>query len=86
MKVEIYIPDYETEVIKKVLELKAKRKLSNEVVSLMKGECSLTEEKVIELIRKYAGENKENKVIESLADEDILGSINSVLGNGGDLV
>lgn len=83
MKIEIYIPDYETEVIKKVFALKAKRKLSNEVVSLMKGECSLTEDKVIELIRKYAGESKGNKVIERLVDEDILGSINSVLGNRG---
>ena len=59
MKIEVYIPDYEIEVIQKVLELKEKRKLSGYIVDLLKKEEEgLTEQKIIELIRKYAPEQK----------------------------
>lgn len=55
MKIEVYIPDHEVNVIGKILELKEKRKLSSYVVELLKKEEEgLTEEKVIELIKKYA--------------------------------
>ncbi len=59
MKIEVYIPNYEIEVIQKVLELKEKRKLSGYIVDLLKKEEEgLTEQKIIELIRKYAPEQK----------------------------
>lgn len=75
MKIEVYIPDYEIVVIQKILELKEKRKLSSYVVDLLKKEeeC-LTEEKVIELIKKYA-ETKNTSTMGGLES-----SIQSVLG------
>ncbi len=47
MKIEVYIPNYEIEVIQKVLELKEKRKLSGYIVDLLKKEEEgLTEQKI----------------------------------------
>ena len=75
MKIEVYIPDHEIGVIGKVLELKDKRKLSSYVVELLKKEDEgLTEDKVIELIKKYA-ETKNTSTIGGLES-----SIQSVLG------
>ena len=75
MKIEVYIPDHEIGVIGKVLELKEKRKLSSYVVELLKKEEEeLTEEKVIELIKKYA-ETKNTSTKGGLES-----SIQSVLG------
>lgn len=75
MKIEVYIPDHEVLVIKKILELKAKRKLSSYIVELLKKEEEgLTEEKVIELIKKYA-ETKNTSTIGGMDS-----SIKSVLG------
>lgn len=54
MRIEVYIPDYELDVIVKVLELKETRKLSPYIVELIKNEGKeLTEERVIELIEVY---------------------------------
>lgn len=75
MKIEVYIPDHEIGVIGKVLELKDKRKLSSYVVELLKKEDEvLTEDKVIELIKKYA-EIKNTSTTGGLEQ-----SIQSVLG------
>lgn len=75
MKIEVYIPDHEINIIGKVLELKEKRKLSSYVVELLKKEEEgLTEEKVIELINQYAGTKKTSNIGEL---ED---SIQSVFG------
>lgn len=75
MKIEVYIPDSEEYVINKVLELKKKRKLSGYIVELLKKEeKGLTEEKVIELIKKYA-EIKNTSTTGGLEQ-----SIQSVLG------
>ena len=75
MKIEVYIPDHEIIVIHKILELKEKRKLSSYVVELLKKEEEeLTEEKVIELIKKYA-ETKNTSTKGGLES-----SIQSVLG------
>ena len=76
MKIEVYIPDHEIIVIHKILELKEKRKLSSYVVELLKKEEEvLTEEKVIELIKKYA-ETKNTSTNGGLES-----SIQSVLGS-----
>lgn len=77
MKVEIYIPDHEEEVKKKILDLKAKRRLSQEVVNLLKGSNGVTEERVIDLIKQYAGSTKCKQEDNDL---DILDSIKSVMG------
>lgn len=77
MKIEVYIPDYEEEVIAKVLDLKAKRKFSQEVVSLLKGSKCITEDRVIELIRQYRGVTQDKQTTNEL---DILDSIKSVMG------
>lgn len=54
MRIEVYIPDYELDVIVKVLELKETRKLSSYIVDLIKNEPTrLTEERIIEIIQKY---------------------------------
>lgn len=53
MRIEVYIPDYELDVIVKVLELKETRKLSPYIVELLKNEPKLTEERVIELIETH---------------------------------
>ena len=75
MKIEVYIPDSEEYVINKVLELKKKRKLSGYIVELLKKEeKGLTEEKVIELIRKYADLKTDS------TKTDLNESIQSVLG------
>ena len=75
MKIEVYIPDHEIGVIGKVLELKDRRKLSSYVVELLKKEDEgLTEDKVIELIKKYA-EIKNTSTTGGLEQ-----SIQSVLG------
>ena len=75
MKIEVYIPDSEEYVINKVLELKKKRKLSGYIVELLKKEEKwLTEEKVIELIRKYADLKTDS------TKTDLNESIQSVLG------
>lgn len=75
MKIEIYVPDYEISVIQKILELKEKRKLSRYVVDLLKKEDEgLTEDKVVELIKKYA-ETKNTSTMGGLES-----SIQSVLG------
>lgn len=75
MKIEVYIPDHEVSVIGKVLELKERRKLSSYIVELLKkGEEGITEEKVIELIKKYSG-NKNTASTGGLEE-----SIQSVLG------
>lgn len=75
MKIEVYIPDREEYVINKVLELKKKRKLSGYIVELLKKEeKGLTEEKVIELIRKYADLKTDS------TKTDLNESIQSVLG------
>lgn len=75
MKIEVYIPDSEEYVINKVLELKKKRKLSGYIVELLKKEeKGLTEEKVIELIRKYADLKTDP------TKTDLNESIQSVLG------
>lgn len=79
MKVEIYIPDYEEDVIRKIFELKSKRKLSQEVVDLLKGSKSITKEEVIELIRSYSPTSKDSDIGISI-ESDLLSSINSVLG------
>lgn len=74
MKIEVYIPDHEIQVVEKVLELKDKRKLSSHIVEILKREEEgLTEEKVIELIKKYA-EIKNTTSIGGLED-----SIQSIL-------
>lgn len=59
MRVEIYVPEYEVEICAKILELKNTRKLSGYIVELLKKEEQIiTEEKVIELIKKYSPEHK----------------------------
>ena len=76
MKIEVYIPDHEVNVIGKILELKEKRKLSSYVVELLKKEDEgLIEDKVIELIKKYA-ETKNTSTKGGLES-----SIQSVLGS-----
>lgn len=73
MRVEVYIPDREIEVVKKVLELKNSKKLSGHIVELLKNEeIGLTEEKVIELIKRYA-DIKNTAIKDGLED-----SINSI--------
>lgn len=75
MRVEVYIPDREIEVIQKVLELKQNKRLSGYIVDLLrKEEESITEEKVIELIKKYAPEHKNTAMKGGLED-----SIQSIL-------
>ncbi|MBE6070082.1 MAG: hypothetical protein E7211_20690 [Clostridium lundense] len=78
MKIEIYIPDHEKEVINKALELKAKRRFSQEVVNLLKGNKGITKEEVIELIRQYSSDNTNKNTAN---ESDILSSISSVLGD-----
>lgn len=69
MRVEVYIPDREIEVIQKVLELKENKRLSSYIVDLLKREeAGLTEEKVIELIKKHAQEHKNTAMRGGLED------------------
>ena len=76
MKIEVYIPDHEAKVIGKILELKEKRKLSSYVVELLKKEEEgLTEDKVIELIKKYAD------IKNTTSEGGLESSIQSVLGS-----
>ena len=46
MKIEVYIPEYEVELIVRCLDLKAKRKLSSTVVELLKGTQQITREEI----------------------------------------
>ncbi len=77
MKIEIYVPDYELDVVMKIMDLKERRKLSGYVVELLRKECEMkiTEERIIELIKQYGGERKESR-----NEEDLKASIGSVLG------
>ena len=81
MKIEVYVPDYEIDVINKILYLKSKRKLSQEVVNLLKGCSNLTEDRVIALIKQYACSSvRSNKSLQQNNDLAILDSIKSVMG------
>ena len=80
MKIEVYIPEYELELIGKCLDLKAKRKLSSTVVELLRGTNQITREEIIKLIEQHIVERgTENK--NTANDIDIVDSINSVLGS-----
>ncbi|PHV72206.1 hypothetical protein CS063_01655 [Sporanaerobium hydrogeniformans] len=75
MRIEVYIPDREIEVIQKILELKENKKLSSYIVDLLKREEeNITEEKVIELIKKYTPEHKNTAMRGGLED-----SVQSIL-------
>lgn len=73
MRFEIYVPEYETETINKMLELKRKRKLSSYIVENMKKETeSISRDEIIELIKKYSAQTTNDT--SGLED-----SINSIL-------
>ena len=60
-------------------ELKAKRRLSQEVVNLLKGcSTSISRDEVIALIKQYAYTGNGSETVAN--NNDILNSISSVLG------
>lgn len=79
MRRELYIPDSELEVIRKINSL-GRGKVSGYIVGLIKkdilGSSEITREEVIALILQYCGQNK--NTVQTSLDIDLENSIQSV--------
>lgn len=77
MRIEVYVPDHEEEVLNKIRELKKKRRLSAHIVDLLRREDEqLTKEQIIELIKQYTPDK--NTTVEGGMESSIQSIFNAL--------